>query len=80
MKIKIYYAFVAIFSSGWVLPGYLGLSAYLSFIQSQTASQINSFPFLNFSKQMFGLAVAWLALVIMIWTVVFVSYLKKNRV
>jgi len=67
---------LALISISWLLPLYLAWSSYLDFITLELyprlqgkASLVNSFPFLAFSEKMAMLSCIWLAVTILIWSV-----------
>ena len=66
--------FIAVFSAGWLVPALLGMSVYLDFVRFEAWPLLrgqhpgNSFPFLDFSRQCFGLAGVWLGIAIIFWS------------
>lgn len=67
---------VALLSAGWLVPLYLGVSAYLEFWRVEAwpllAGQqpMNSFPFLTFTRNCIAVSLAWLGLVLFSWSYV----------
>lgn len=67
-------AVAIVLSVGWILPQYLGCDTVLTFVNSELYprilghSPLNSFPFIQFSKQMFTLSLAWLSVALVFWS------------
>jgi hypothetical protein len=66
---------IAFFSAGWVIPAFLSCDAYLEHLadihsRGLSGAFANSFPFLQFSKQMLAISASWLFLVILAWAYV----------
>jgi len=65
---------ICLFSAGWLIPLWLGVSTYLGFWQSEVLPillgnpQMNSFPFIQFSKDCFTVSSVWLGLAIIFWS------------
>lgn len=76
------YLFFIVLSAGWILPLFLSLRSILSWGRAEVGprlageSPINSFPFLQFSSDMLGISLGWLALAIAVWTV---FHLKRRE-
>jgi hypothetical protein len=73
-----------LFSAGWLLPLYFSVSWYLDWLRLEVEprfhgqSPMNSFPFLHFSGQAFGISACWLALVIVVWTFLVLEHFQKT--
>ena len=66
---------IAFFSAGWVIPAFLSYDAYLKHSadyhsRGLSGAFVNSFPFLQLSKQMLAISVSWLFLIILGWAYV----------
>lgn len=65
---------LATLSTGWLVPMYLGVSAYLEFWRVEAwpllagHQPMNSFPFLAFSSRCIAGSMVWLGLVLFSWT------------
>jgi hypothetical protein len=81
---RIISAVVALLSTGWILPMWLGVRTYLSFWTKEVWLTLldqqypgNSFPFLAFADDCFAWAFAWLGVVIVFWSYVgFSAFLR----
>ena len=58
---------VVAFSVGWLLPAWLSLSTYLTFISFKMEVEGYSFPFIDFARGQMTLSLIWLAAVIAFW-------------
>ena len=64
---------ITIFTAGWTLPAWLGVSAYFSYLEAEIAQplrgkeEINSFPHFGFMDQCATAAFIWLATVFAFW-------------
>jgi hypothetical protein len=77
---------VALLSAGWLFPLWLAVHAYLSFWQAeawpllQGQHPLNSFPFIHFAEQCFGIACAWLAAVVFGWSYAgYAAFMGRRR-
>jgi hypothetical protein len=74
MNSKAVRALVALFSAGWLIPLWVSVRTYLDFMQFEIRPavlghpEMNSFPFLNTSKNTFTIACVWLGMVILFWS------------
>jgi hypothetical protein len=65
---------IAAFSCGWIVPAWLSINTYLTFWHAEGwplirgERPLNSFPFLEFSRQCIDVAFIWLAAVIIFWS------------
>ena len=64
---------VAIASAGWIIPLWLGISTYIDFVGAELwplargEHPMNSFPFLQFTRNCLSVALVWLAVVAAFW-------------
>jgi hypothetical protein len=65
---------ICILSAGWLLPLWLGVSAFLGFCDAEVLPllyghhPLNSFPYIHFTQQCIGCSLFWLAIVILYWS------------
>ena len=77
---------VAIASTGWLVPLWLAVHAYLSFWQAeawpllQGQHPMNSFPFIRFAEQCLGMTFVWLAVVVSCWSYAgYAAFIGRRR-
>jgi hypothetical protein len=77
--------FVSFLTAGWLIPFWLAVDTYLDFRQSAVlplalnVQPVSSFPYLHFVATCFGIAMAWLALVVACWAYVAHSVLTRRQ-
>jgi hypothetical protein len=82
--------FISVLSAGWIIPFYFSIKFILDWSRLElypivygTKNIGSSFPFLSVSGDMLLIACIWLAIVILIWTIVLSKYIlfskKKNQ-
>jgi len=70
-------------SVGWLAPLYLAGSFYFGWLNVEIEArlyhkyQFESFPYLHFTAEMFGYAILWLAVAIVVWTILILNHLRK---
>ena len=73
MRTPIAKALLALLSAGWLVPLWLGIGTYLTFVRYEVwpllegQHPLNSFPFLDFTSRCLTISIAWLGLVIVFW-------------
>ncbi len=73
MKARIAKAFIALLSAGWLVPLWLGIDTYLTFVRVEVwpllegQRPLNSFPFLDFTARCMAVSLVWLGFVIVFW-------------
>jgi hypothetical protein len=66
-------ALIALLSTGWLLPMWLGVSSALDFVALELQPllmqqpRLNSFPFIDFAGRCFAIAFVWLGAVLGGW-------------
>lgn len=74
-----------LFSIGWLLPAWLGISTLLTFVEAEVRPLLrgedpsNSFPFVPFSARCFAVSMAWLAAAIAWWAWRLIPGVRKKR-
>ena len=83
-KTRGFRALIALLSTGWLVPMWLGLRALLDFLDLEVSPRLlgrpvgNSFPFIDFARECFAVGFAWLALVVLGWAWVGVGTLRRG--
>lgn len=77
IKHRIIGFFIALISTGWLIPLWLSFNAYLSFWHNEGAPLLygetpnsNSLPYLVFADDCFTTAMTWLGIVLFCWSYV----------
>ena len=69
---------VVLLSTGWLVPLWLGLQSYLSWLQlSDTQHKMYSFPYLAFAADCNLVAFVWLGVALAFWS--YVGYIALGR-
>ncbi len=75
---KLLAIFVVLISTGWLVPLWLGLQSYLSWLQlSDTQRHMFSFPHLYFAENCILVAFVWLGVALAFWS--YVGYIALGH-
>ena len=82
---RLFALLVSLLSAGWLFPLWLAVDTYLDFWRSVGLPLAlgmrpgSSFPFLEFATQCFGIAMIWLALVVVLWSYIGFTAFSQRR-
>ena len=82
---KIVAAFVALVSTGWLIPMWYGAHIYVQFWRSEGwplllgHPHLNSYDFLLAAQSAFKIAFIWLSVVVFAWSYIAVRYAQERR-